>query len=269
MANRKTSQNGVNLIMSCEGCRLTAYYCSAGVLTIGYGHTGSDVKQGMTISQAQAEALLKKDLQKFEGFVNNKVYVPVTESLNQNQFDSLVSFAFNCGQGSLKTLCKDRTIDQIAASIPKYCKAGGKTLAGLVTRRAKEQALFLTAADGTNQIVTSYKTNCKAIASNSCLLFQKAVNADKIASLVEDGKFGPKTKAVMNQISLSANFNKVTGCYVVGSKGELVRFVQMKVGVPEDGLYGAGTRNAVRGYQEKNGLKADGVAGPATLSKMI
>jgi len=269
MANRKTSQNGVNLIMSCEGCRLTTYKCSAGVLTIGYGHTGADVKAGMTITQAQAENLLKQDLQKFEGYVNNRVYVPVTDSLNQNQFDALVSFAFNCGQGNLKTLCANRTLDQIAASIPKYCKAGGNTLAGLVTRRAKEQALFLTAADGSAQIDTGFKTSCAAIASNSCLLFQKAINADKLGSLVEDGKFGPKTKAVMNKISLNATFNKVSGRYVVGSKGETVRFVQMKVGVPEDGLFGAGTRSAVIAYQEKNGLKADGIVGPATLSKMI
>ena len=168
-----------------------------------------------------------------------------------------------------RVLCKDRNADQIAASIPKYCKAAGKTLAGLVTRRAKEQALFLTTADGTNQINTGYKTKSAAIASNSVLLLQKAINVDKVASLVEDGKLGPKTKAAINKISLSAEMNKVSGRYVVGSKGELVRFVQMKIGVVEDGLYGAGTRSAVIAYQMKNGLLSDGIAGPATIMNMV
>lgn len=269
MANRKIGQNGINLIMASEGCRLTTYRCSAGVLTIGYGHTGADVKAGMTITQAQAEALLRKDLTKFEGYVNNPVYVPITNSLNQNQFDALVSFAFNCGQGNLKSLCKDRNAEQIADAITRYCKAGGRTLQGLVTRRAKEQALFLSAVDGSTDLQTGYKTKSKATPSNSVLLFQKAVNADKVGSLVEDGKLGPKTKEVANKISLQATLNQMTGRYVVGSKGELVRFVQMKVGITEDGLFGAGTRSAVIAYQAKKGLKQDGIVAGATLINML
>nr|DAI37636.1 MAG TPA: Lysozyme [Bacteriophage sp.] len=97
MANRKIGQAGLNLIKQFEGCRLTAYQCAAGVWTIGYGHT-SGVKKGMTITQAQADAYLKQDCEKFEKYVNSAAYVPITESLNQNQFDALVSFAFNLGQ---------------------------------------------------------------------------------------------------------------------------------------------------------------------------
>ena len=70
MANRKIGQAGLELIKQFEGCRLTAYQCAAGVWTIGYGHTAG-VKQGQTITQAQAENFLKQDCENFERYVNN------------------------------------------------------------------------------------------------------------------------------------------------------------------------------------------------------
>lgn len=141
MANRKISQAGLDLIKQFEGCRLTAYQCSAGVWTIGYGHTAG-VYKGMKITQAQAETYLLQDVAKFEKYVSNPTYVPFTDKLNQNQFDALVSFAFNLGQGNLMKLCKGRTINQVPAVMPQYCKANGKTLAALKTRRVKEAALY-------------------------------------------------------------------------------------------------------------------------------
>lgn len=143
MANRTISAAGIALIKRFEGCRLTAYKCSAGVWTIGYGHT-SGVHSGQAITQAQADALLRQDLEKFERYVNSTAYVPITAQLNENQFAALVSFAFNCGQGNLKRLCADRNTAQIAAAMPQYCKAAGRKLPGLVRRRAAEVALFNT-----------------------------------------------------------------------------------------------------------------------------
>lgn len=143
MANRTISAAGIALIKRFEGCRLTAYKCSAGVWTIGYGHT-SGVHSGQAITQAQADALLRQDLEKFERYVNSTAYVPITAQLNDNQFAALVSFAFNCGQGNLKRLCADRNTAQIAAAMPQYCKAAGRKLPGLVQRRAAEVALFNT-----------------------------------------------------------------------------------------------------------------------------
>ncbi|MFE0554779.1 lysozyme [Paenibacillus sp. NPDC058910] len=142
--NRKISQAGLSLIKSFEGCRLTAYkpVPTEKYWTIGWGHHGPDVKQGMTITQAQADDMLVRDLAKFEAYVNDQAYVPVTAQLNQNQFDALVSFCYNCGAGNLKKLCAGRTIDQIAQNITAYNKAGGKVLAGLVRRRAAELTLF-------------------------------------------------------------------------------------------------------------------------------
>lgn len=143
---RKLSKAGITLIKSFEGCRLTAYkpVSTEQYWTIGWGHYGPDVRAGMTITQGQADAMLAADLGKYEAYVNDPDFVPVTGQLNQNQFDALVSFCYNCGAGNLRKLCKGRTIAQIAENIPKYDKGGGKVLAGLVRRRAAELALYNT-----------------------------------------------------------------------------------------------------------------------------
>ncbi|AOZ91616.1 lysozyme [Paenibacillus crassostreae] len=142
--SRKISQTGISLIKSFEGCRLTAYkpVATETYYTIGWGHYGADVKQWQTITQAQADKMLVIDLAKYEAYVNNVSYVPVTDKLTQNQFDALTSFCYNCGAGNLRSLCKGRTIAQIADSITKYDKAGGNVLAGLVRRRKAELDLF-------------------------------------------------------------------------------------------------------------------------------
>ena len=95
-ANRSTSQNGIELIKSFEGCRLTAYKAvsTEQYYTIGYGHYGSDVYAGMTITQSQAEDMLKNDLKKYEGYVNTFLNNNGID-VNQNQFDALVSFTYN------------------------------------------------------------------------------------------------------------------------------------------------------------------------------
>ena len=134
----QTSQNGIDLIKKFEGCVLSAYKCPAGVLTIGYGHTAG-VKAGDVIDAKRAEELLRFDLKTFENHVKYNVYIP----LNQNQFDALVSFTYNCGLKNLKTLTKNRNAMQIANAMLLYNKANGKVLPGLVKRRKAEQELFL------------------------------------------------------------------------------------------------------------------------------
>lgn len=138
------SANGVKLIQQFEGLRLKAYQDAVGVWTIGYGHTGPDVTPGLVISQAQADALLARDLSRFEAGVTRLALVP----LNQNQFDALVSFSYNLGLGSLQNSTLLRLLNQrdyagAAAQFPRWNKAGGKVLPGLTRRRAAEQALFL------------------------------------------------------------------------------------------------------------------------------
>ena len=138
----KISLEGLALIKKFEGCRLEAYYCSGGVLTIGYGHTGG-VKESDTITQEEAEKLLRADVFKFEEYVEDNVMV----ELDQSQFDALVAWTFNLGPGNLResTMLK-RLNEADYASVPsemkRWNKAGGKTLDGLIRRRNAEALLF-------------------------------------------------------------------------------------------------------------------------------
>ena len=138
----KTSQSGIELIKSFEGCRLEAYKCPAGIWTIGYGHTAG-VEKGQKITQEQAETFLKQDLKRFENVINEVVRVAIT----QNQFDALVSFTYNVGIGALKTSTLLRLLnsaDYIGAAeqFDRWVFAGQIKLAGLVRRRKAERELF-------------------------------------------------------------------------------------------------------------------------------
>ena len=135
----RASQNGINLIKQFEGCRLTAYKCAAGVPTIGYGHTAG-VKMGQTINQVQAESFLKDDLMKYE---KNVEKYDSKYHWNQNEFDALVSFAFNIGSIDQLTANGTRDRKTIAERILQYNKAAGKTLDELTRRRKAEHELFL------------------------------------------------------------------------------------------------------------------------------
>jgi len=196
MANRRIGQAGLALIKQFEGCRLIAYQCSAGVWTIGYGHTAG-VYKGMKITQAQADAFLKQDIAKFEKYINNPSYVPFTDKLNQNQFDALVSFAFNLGQGNVKKLCVGRNINQIPSAMQQYCKAAGKTLPGLQRRRKAEAALYNKKVEnctGTIAVKESEDYNMKTIKKgskgNTVKVWQIIIGA------TPDGIFGSGTESV-------------------------------------------------------------------------
>lgn len=196
MANRKIGQAGLALIKQFEGCRLAAYQCSAGVWTIGYGHTAG-VHKGMKIMQAQADAFLKQDIAKFEKYINNPSYVQFTDKLNQNQFDALVSFAFNLGQGNVKKLCVGRNINQIPSAMQQYCKAAGKTLPGLQRRRKAEAALYNKKVEnctGTIAVKESEDYNMKTIKKgskgNTVKVWQIIIGA------TPDGIFGSGTESV-------------------------------------------------------------------------
>ena len=134
------SENGLKLIEQFEGLRLTAYKATRRdkYYTIGYGHYGADVKQGMTITEAQAEAYLRQDVAEAEAAVNKYS----GNGWNQNQFDALVSFAYNVGNIDGLTNNGKRSVAEISAKLPEYVYSGGVKLAGLVRRRAAEKALF-------------------------------------------------------------------------------------------------------------------------------
>lgn len=139
------SQRGLDLIKEFEGLRLKAYPDIGGVPTIGYGTTGPDIKLGMEITKAEAEDLLRKDVAAFEAGVSNLVKA----TINQNEFDALVSFSYNVGLGALKTSTLLRLLNNgtdrsvIASEFLRWNKVDGKPVEGLTRRRKAEQALFL------------------------------------------------------------------------------------------------------------------------------
>lgn len=143
----KTSDHGIAFIKRWEGVRLRAYRCSANVLTIGVGHTAAmgDPKpvDGMKITEAEAEAILRRDL----GSIERDVEKAVTVHVNQRQFDTLVSFVFNVGIGAFRksTLLKKLNAsryDEVPSELMKWTRAGGRVVQGLVNRRKAEADLW-------------------------------------------------------------------------------------------------------------------------------
>ena len=142
LSTMKTSDEGIALIKSFEGCELKAYRCSANVLTIGYGHTAC-VTEGEEISELHAEELLREDLNEFEEHVRRAVKV----ELNQNQFDALVSWTFNLGPGNLRSstllkLLNEGKHEEVPGQMARWNRAGGKVLEGLKRRREAEGLLW-------------------------------------------------------------------------------------------------------------------------------
>ena len=145
-ALKTTGNGGIALIKQYEGLRLTTYKDAVGIPTIGYGHVENPIPPGgtRTITAEDAEQSLREDLQRFEHDVNNMLTVEVT----QNQFDALVSFAFNLGPANLKSSTLLRKVNSgdfngAAEEFPKWNHAGGQVLAGLTARRNAEKNLFL------------------------------------------------------------------------------------------------------------------------------
>lgn len=138
------SQKGIDLIKEFEGFRAKAYLCPARVWTIGYGHTAG-VKPGMTVTKAQAEAMLRADLKIFERLTAQALGGNKT---TQGQWDALVSFCYNAGPGNLAKssmlrLHKAVQYKAAADAFLKWTKGGGRVLPGLVRRRQAERRLYL------------------------------------------------------------------------------------------------------------------------------
>ena len=138
----RTSEAGILLIKSFEGCRTVAYQDAVGVWTIGYGHT-IDVKEGMTITQHQCDVMLEVDIETYENYINKYVIV----SLTQNQFDALVSWVYNLGPTNLRNSTMLKVLnagkyEEVPYQMQRWNRAGGKVLKGLVVRRTAEAELF-------------------------------------------------------------------------------------------------------------------------------
>jgi len=143
---RYINQAGLDIIKEFEGLRLTAYLCPNDVPTIGWGHTKTVLLKDVgfkSISELEAEKLLRKDVSEAEAAVFRAVNVPTTD----NQFSALVSWTFNLGSGNLRrsTMLKrinENHLEVVPYEMKRWNRSGGKVLAGLRRRRAAEATLF-------------------------------------------------------------------------------------------------------------------------------
>jgi len=174
---RSTNQNGIDLIKKYEGLRTTAYRDAVGILTIGYGHTGN-VQSGQSISEQQAEDLLRDDLHHAEASVEKTIKV----DLNDNQFAALVAFTFNVGGGALKSSTLARKLNDgdyaaVPAQLERWSKVrdratgGYKVLPGLLKRRKSEGALWST--DGTFSDHTSVEKGEQQAEQNDPMSYEE------------------------------------------------------------------------------------------------
>lgn len=148
------SNRGLDLIKKWEGLSLTPYKDAAGYWTVGYGLClGKTLPDEFIngISEQTAERYLGDSVKKAESAVD--IYYKY--NFNQNQYDALVSFAYNVGNIKQLTADGTRTIEQIASKIPEYCNAGGVKLRGLYNRRMEELSLFLEPVEVADDIIES------------------------------------------------------------------------------------------------------------------
>ena len=142
----KISERGKDLIRLFEGCRLTAYDDGVGVWTIGYGHTAG-VKPGDEITQEQADEWFSEDCAVASEQFSKNIQSIVKVEINQNQFDALVSLAYNIGVGALSRSTLLRKLNEgdyqgAAEQFDVWNRGGGKVMLGLVRRREQERKLF-------------------------------------------------------------------------------------------------------------------------------
>lgn len=224
------TQRGIDLIKSFEGFRAQSYKALATekYYTIGYGHYGPDVRFAQVITKAEAEKLLEQDLQRFVAAVNRYDY---HYDFNQNEFDALVSFTYNLGEGCLCQVTdnKRRTKREIAEKMLLYYNAGGKKIEGLVRRRKAEHDLFVsgsvTESPKYQIAVPTLRRRCKG---DKVKVLQNNLNDMFGSGLAVDGDFGAKTKAA-------------------------VEFMQDSLGITIDGIYGSKSCEALTRLARERG----------------
>lgn len=225
-ANHLTAE-AIRLLKAFEGLSLTAYQDSVGVWTIGYGTTAG-VRPAMVISEAQAEALLRKDLGRFGGAVRSLVTVPLTD----DQYSALVVFAYNVGEAALGESTLRRRLNggdygAAADEFLRWNRAGGRSLLGLSRRRRAERALFL---GEPWEVFLTWEPSGEPLGD--------------VLRLMSPPMGGDRVRQVQRAL---------------GAAG---------VAVVIDGVYGPGTAAAVRQFQGRRGLVADGVVGAETLAAL-
>lgn len=205
----KIGQSGINLIKQFEGCILEAYKCPAGVWTIGYGHTAG-VTQGQKITQAQADAFLVEDLAKFE----KKVEKYSKYSWRQNEFDALVSFAYNVGSIDQLTANGARSRQVIAEKMLLYNKSKGVVLPGLTRRREAERKLFLQKKNETDSGMGSIKGGTTIMVGSARIDENGRISGGSAG----DQKQTASANDVTGEVSMQAMYMHSKGWYILRPK---------------------------------------------------
>jgi lysozyme len=252
---RHINEVGLKLLTTFEGCEekfndggvdlLRSYDDSVGVWTIGYGHTGTAIVPGLTITQAEAEEFLRQDLEKFESYVEDLVQV----ELNVDQFSALVCFCYNTGPGeegfggsTLLRLLNGGDFEGAADQFTRWNKGGGKPMLGLTRRRLAERSLFRSEPW---EAALTYEGPLDIVA-----------NVDR-PSLSTASATGPRTL-------------KLTDPVMQGEDVQVLQkaLIQLGFAVNSDGFFGPKTDAAVRQLQAQKGLEVDGLAGMTTLQSI-
>ena len=232
---------GLKLLTTFEGCKLTAYDDKAGVWTIGYGHT-KGVSPGMSATQAEAESWLRGDLEAFESYVEDAVQV----DLNDNQFSALVCFCFNVGSGSEgfggSTLLKQLNAGDYQAAANQFLvwnQVGGSPWLGLTRRRLAERSLFL----GTpwQPSLTYEGTAAEFTAASSQTTLPATPRTLKLTSPLMQGEDVRQVQAALRE----AGFNLAVDGFWGKSAEQVVCQFQTQKKLTVDGQVGAATRKAL------------------------
>ena len=191
---------GLELIKSFEGCRLSAYKCPAGVWTIGYGRT-QGVYEGMVITQEQADNMLREDVKYYADAVDryNSRF-----NFNQAEFDSLTSFTYNCGVGSLQAVMSCcNTKQEIAEECKLYNKGGGVVLAGLVRRREEEYKLFMSGSSSSSSSSSYHEDGEFFFNTKVRIRTAPSLDASTIATDIQEPFYNPGESVVYHTVHLN------------------------------------------------------------------
>lgn len=184
----RISENGLEIIKKYEGCRLTAYRCPSNILTIGWGHT-KDVYEGQTITQEQADRMLIDDVKRYE---------PSNDyGFNQNQYDSLTSFSYNCGAGAMQNVIDS---GNITYEMSNYINGNFGPLEGLKRRRKEEIELFNTPVE---ENIYSYEEI--GVATVVCDILNIR-NKPSLAGAIQDNKYYRGEQIVYSKVYKNDGF---------------------------------------------------------------
>lgn len=266
----KMNNAGLALLKALEGCKLIAYKLKGErYYTIGYGHYGADVKAGQTVSQAQADELLVKDLEKFEKHVTNYA-VKKFPALNENQFAALVSYCYNRGLGGLKELVNNSgNISAMGDNIVVYWGSAQLYKDALIKRRKKEQALYNTPVE---QATTVSNESIDTIA-HEVINGLWGNGSDRKDRLTKAGYKYKEVQARVNALLNKPTMPNYTPALRRGGRGVQVERLQKVLNyfgasLPTTGFFGDMTYYALIEYQKNNGLVPDGVFGQYTYENM-